>query len=69
MCYLLQGCVSGEAQGHWHTLCHEESEQTSDGHEETGPAGVLREGHPHIRREPVRGGTLVHLPNKGSVIM
>ena len=60
-----QRCVPCPSQGDEEAICHEEGQQASDGHEETGPASILREGHPHLCRESIRGGDVVHLPDQG----
>ena len=65
----LQCGVPSETQGHTEEVCHEEDQQTSHGHEETGGAGVLREGHPHVCRESICCGTLVYIPDKGTYVL
>lgn len=49
-----QGCLLSSPQGDTSAFCHEEDQQAESDPEEPDPAGICREGHPHLRREPIR---------------
>lgn len=58
-----QGRLPGAPQGDTSTLRHEEDQQAKPDPEEPDPAGVRGEGHPHLRREPLRGLHVLLLRN------
>lgn len=50
--FFLQSRVSGEAQRNPATVCNEKDQPAEPDNEEPDPAGVCREGHPNVCREP-----------------
>lgn len=59
--FVSQRRLSGAAQRDQSALCDEEDQQAEPDAEEPDPAGVCREGHPDLRREPVCGQHVLFL--------